>query len=392
MSSCSSLPLPLNPPISLYHHKLHALSPLPFFKHTFSLSLSKSHICFSSSLPNSPIPDRDDILWLREEQRWLREEQRWLREEQRWLRERESLLAEIQSLKLQIQALEKQISTQEVDLVPEAIANVSALLQVLTEKNRIAESGSSSRPIVLGEKVEDVKEVSKVSEREEDQTRKALRKGSEGEDVREMQEALQKLGFYSGEEDMEYSSFSSGTERAVKTWQATLGTTEDGIMTAELLDRLYMEQQIQGGTRSNVSIDQKESTLTVSRKEGANGAAVTSVTEISEKQHKVVKEEGATEVEVSQHRVFLLGENRWEEPSRLIGRDKHVHVSKTKETTSKCLSCRGEGRLLCTECDGTGEPNIEPQFLEWVDEGTKCPYCEGLGYTICDVCEGKTMI
>lgn len=27
------------------------------------------------------------------------------------------------------------------------------------------------------------------------------------------------LGFYSGEEDMEFCSFSSGTERAVKTWQ-----------------------------------------------------------------------------------------------------------------------------------------------------------------------------
>uniref|UniRef100_A0A0A9DA51 Peptidoglycan binding-like domain-containing protein n=1 Tax=Arundo donax TaxID=35708 RepID=A0A0A9DA51_ARUDO len=37
-----------------------------------------------------------------------------------------------------------------------------------------------------------------------------------------MQEALQKLGFYSGEEDMEYSSFSSGTERAVKTWQVSI--------------------------------------------------------------------------------------------------------------------------------------------------------------------------
>jgi peptidoglycan hydrolase-like protein with peptidoglycan-binding domain len=36
------------------------------------------------------------------------------------------------------------------------------------------------------------------------------------------QEALQKLGFYSGEEDMEFSSFSSGTERAVKTWQVSL--------------------------------------------------------------------------------------------------------------------------------------------------------------------------
>ncbi|KAK4261791.1 hypothetical protein QN277_004743 [Acacia crassicarpa] len=62
--------------------------------------------------------------------------------------------------------------------------------------------------------------------------------------VREMQEALLKLGFYSGEEDMEYSSFSSGTERAVKTWQAASGVTEDGIMTAELLEKLYMEIRI----------------------------------------------------------------------------------------------------------------------------------------------------
>jgi peptidoglycan hydrolase-like protein with peptidoglycan-binding domain len=36
-----------------------------------------------------------------------------------------------------------------------------------------------------------------------------------------LQDALQKLGFYSGEEDMEYSSFSSGTERAVRTWQVS---------------------------------------------------------------------------------------------------------------------------------------------------------------------------
>lgn len=39
------------------------------------------------------------------------------------------------------------------------------------------------------------------------------------------QEALQRLGFYSGEEDMEYSSFSSGTERAVRTWQVTVGSS-----------------------------------------------------------------------------------------------------------------------------------------------------------------------
>ncbi|KAF2314126.1 hypothetical protein GH714_022455 [Hevea brasiliensis] len=303
--------------------------------------------------------DSEDSLWLREEQRWLREEQRWLREEQRWLRERESLLSEIQSLKLQIQALRKRISLQEGDLVPETMANVRALLQVLTEKNRIADTASSSSAIVFKEKVEDVKEVISVEEKVEIKLN-TLRKGSEGEEVREMQEALLKLGFYSGEEDMEYSSFSSGTERAVKTWQATLGAPEDGIMTAELLERLYMEQQIKVAG-SNISIDEKGSTLTVSQKKGPNGAAVVSVTEISETQQKVVKEEGATEVEVSQQRVFLLGENRWEEPSRLVGKDKKVGVIKTKDALTKCLSCRGEGRLLCTECDGTGEPNIEPQ-------------------------------
>jgi protein disulfide-isomerase len=36
-----------------------------------------------------------------------------------------------------------------------------------------------------------------------------------------LQEALQKLGFYCGEEDTEFSSFSTGTERAVKTWQVS---------------------------------------------------------------------------------------------------------------------------------------------------------------------------
>ena len=67
---------------------------------------------------------------------------------------------------------------------------------------------------------------------------------------------------------MEFSSFSTGTERAVKTWQvsydlhstcrkimklgwrlpyfsnlqASIGAPEDGIMTAELLERLYIEQ------------------------------------------------------------------------------------------------------------------------------------------------------
>ncbi|KAL5542562.1 hypothetical protein UlMin_010272 [Ulmus minor] len=383
----SSLPFFLNPPI--HPNKSQSLS-------TPSISLSshfltfKSHICFATDPSQF---DRQEAFWLREEQRWLREEQRWIREEKRWERERQSLLQRISDLEFQIQALERQKEVRGGAEVSETIATISRMLQVLKEKSLIAESGSSSSPIVFEEKkgVEEevvAERVLRVLDGESEKVemkRKPLRVGSEGAEVRALQEALQKLGFYSGEEDIEFSSFSSGTERAVKTWQSSVGAPEDGIMTEKLLEILYTEQNIEGGGSSL-----NAENLTVKSKDGANGAAVSSVT--SNIQQKVVKEEGETEVEESHHRVFLLGENRWEEPSRLIGSKKKPAESKTKETTTKCLTCRGEGRLMCTECDGTGEPNIEPQFLEWVDEGAKCPYCEGLGYTICDVCEGKTVV
>ncbi|KAK9287924.1 hypothetical protein L1049_016369 [Liquidambar formosana] len=410
----SSLPLPLNVTLSLSHKSHHPLqfilTPFPISRPSSFHSHTKSQILAASSPPNPSDFEREEVRWLREEQRWLREEQRWLRQESRWHSERESLLREISDLKLKIEALERQNSMQGAS-ISETIANVAAMLQVLKEtdlgpaKNRIAESGSSASPMALEAQerreeeevvVEEmvVKEI-RVVEKEEGEVKKvkrrALRKGSEGDEVRAMQEALQKLGFYSGEEDMEYSSFSSGTERAVKTWQATQGAPEDGIMSAELLERLYMEQQIEGsGLTINAALKGNE--VIAPPKEVANGAAFSSVTEFSEIQQTVVREDGVKEVDVTQHRVFLLGENRWEEPSRLIDRDNQVGGSKTRSAATKCLTCRGEGRLLCTECDGTGEPNIEEQFLEWVDEGAKCPYCEGLGYTICDLCEGKPMI
>ncbi|GAV66158.1 PG_binding_1 domain-containing protein [Cephalotus follicularis] len=354
ISSSSFVTVSLNPPTSFITHK--TLISLSKSHNLFAFTTNKSSlICFSSSHPEHL---RDEQRWLREEQRWLREEQRWLREEQRWIRDRDFLLREISALKLQIKALE----------------DASSVAGLLQEKNLIPESGSSAKPVVR---------VLEASER------KVLRIGSQGEEVRSMQEALHKLGFYSGEEDMEFSSFSSGTERAVKTWQATLGAPENGIMTSKLLERLYMEQRMEGAGL-NINSAQKESTLSDSQKENTNGVVVASITEFSELKHTVAKE-GVTDIEASQHRVFLLGENRWEEPSRLGGRDQKVVQSKSKAIT-KCLTCRGEGRVMCTECDGTGEPNVEPQFLEWVGEGAKCPYCEGLGYTICDLCEGKTMI
>ncbi|KAM0871658.1 hypothetical protein ACQ4PT_039232 [Festuca glaucescens] len=184
-----------------------------------------------------------------------------------------------------------------------------------------------------------------------------------------MQEALEKLGFFSGEEDTEFSSFSTGTERAVKTWQASIGAAEDGLMTSELLERLFT---------GYIGEDMK--------KVGINGALVQAVTEAAEVPQTVVKED------FNKHRVYLLGENRWEDPSRLTNRNKPISGGATTASTKQCITCRGEGHLLCLECDGTGEPNIEPQFLEWIGEDTKCAYCEGLGYTICDACEGNKTV
>ncbi|KAL3506375.1 hypothetical protein ACH5RR_031757 [Cinchona calisaya] len=397
MSSTLPLCFKLNSPQSFPYLK-------PSSSSLFQYNLTRaSHICFtfrpSSSNSSNPLNygPQEEARWLREEQRWLREEQRWLREESRWKAEREALLNEIQRLNLRLQELQQLNSVQETS-VSENIANITKLLQVLKEgeqgksMNRIPESGSIALPFV----VETAEEVAKVVVKEEikvpngeDKVKKraTLRMGSEGDDVRAMQEALQKLGFYSGEEDMEFSSFSMGTERAVKTWQATLGATEDGIMTSELLERLYLEQKLGLGKSS------EEPGITIPEEKGANGAAIASVTEISEVAEKVVREDGVSEVNISEHRVFLLGENRWEEPSRLSGIKKQPEtMSGSGKTMTKCISCRGEGRLLCVECDGTGEPNIEPQFLEWVEEGTKCPYCEGLGHITCDVCYGRKVI
>ncbi|KAL3620053.1 hypothetical protein CASFOL_034965 [Castilleja foliolosa] len=365
----------------------------PHFLTVSFRSLSKSHICFTYSPSNHNSTGGEEARWMREETRWLREEQRWLREESRWNAERQALLHEINGLKLKIQELQRLNSLQGAS-ASEAVANIAKLLQILKEGdlgknvNRIADSGTSAVPLVVEaakKEVEEVviKEVISIPDKKEKvKKRSTLRIGSEGDAVQEMQEALEKLGFYSGEEDIEFSSFSSGTERAVKTWQATIGAPEDGIMTAGLLERLF------GNSVSGMTENQDNSKASDPNK-SSNGAPVASITDSFEVQRTVVKDEGVNEFKVSEHRVFLLGENRWEEPSRLSkGGNKSITKDKSGNTMTRCITCRGEGRLLCMECDGTGEANVEPQFSEWVDEGAKCPYCEGLGYTTCDVCKG----
>eukprot|EP00897_Mesotaenium_endlicherianum_P007409 jgi/Mesen1/6697/ME000343S05873 len=94
------------------------------------------------------------------------------------------------------------------------------------------------------------------------------------------------------------------------------------------------------------------------------------------------------------HRVFLLGENRWEDPDRMEGlRSDAASLAAGRQVTPaapKCHACRGEGHVVCMECEGTGQLNVEEQFLDWVDEEEqKCVYCEGRGAVPCDLCDGS---
>ncbi|CAH9071778.1 unnamed protein product [Cuscuta epithymum] len=381
-------------------------------------TLSKYHICFalsSSKIEGSGgFEQREEARWLREEQRWLREEQRWLREEIRWNAEREALLREVQILQHQIQNAEREALLREVQILQHQIqelkswsslpeASVSSMtpheVQLLEEVNDegsatnlntaeamplVTEAAKENEEVVVKETVKDVEEEAIEAKRE------ILRKGSEGDDVRLMQEALLKLGFYCGEEEMEYSTFSTGTEHAVKTWQASFGAPEDGIMTSELLERLFVQQKI---VNSNLRLKgNPEQHVLESSKVCANGAPIASIMGISEFEQKVIK--GDMETDVTQRRVFLLGENQWEEPSSWLKGNTQSAATKSSSdmTTRKCLTCHGDGHLICMDCYGTGEPNIEPQFMEWVGEGAKCPYCEGFGFVTCDVCEGKKVV
>ncbi|KAL5215393.1 hypothetical protein ABZP36_006794 [Zizania latifolia] len=185
-----------------------------------------------SASSSSTWEEREEARWLREEQRWLREEQRWILEESRWRAERESLLAEIAALRLRLGALEEGVGRRPLRPAIDALVSAST-----APAPAVPEVPPPSRPVPVEEEVVVVEE--KKATAKSGGVRRALRVGTKGEDVRAMQEALEKLDYYSGEEDMEFSSFSSGTERAVKTWQATVGISEDGVMTSDLLDILF---------------------------------------------------------------------------------------------------------------------------------------------------------
>ncbi|CAD6260292.1 unnamed protein product [Miscanthus lutarioriparius] len=192
-----------------------------------------------------------------------REEARWLREESRW---RDALLAEVAALRLRLRALEGTHPADHLAVAVDAVASPAPPAAVPLPQPRPVLIEAAAVEVRKEVVVVEEKKVAVVAKAEAGsgagagKSRRTLRAGAEGEDVRAMQEALLKLGFYSGEEDMEYSTFSSGTERAVKTWQATVGTSENGVMTSELLERLFSGKTGEDAKMKNV-MEQVSQTL-----------------------------------------------------------------------------------------------------------------------------------
>lgn len=74
---------------------------------------------------------------------------------------------------------------------------------------------------------------------------------------------------------------------------------------------------------------------------------VASVSKIAGTQQSLIKDFGSAKDNVTKNRVFLLGENRWEEPSRLVKSVQSGNERNPTSTSAKCLTCRGEKRLMC---------------------------------------------
>ena len=145
----------------------------------------------AGSSSSSSWEEREEARWLREEQRWQREEQRWLREEARWRAEREALLAEVAALRLRLRALEGITHPHLAAGAVDAVASPSPPAAVPALQPRPA--------LVVEVEVEVRKEVVVVEEKKAEakaevrsgagagKSRRTLRAGAEGEDVRAMQ-------------------------------------------------------------------------------------------------------------------------------------------------------------------------------------------------------------
>ena len=87
-----------------------------------------------------------------------------------------------------------------------------------------------------------------------------LKKGSKGDDVKRLQQALIAQGYLTGSADGQYGKM---TEAAVKTAQGVFGLSETGIADSTFLDRLYNGIESINGTENDNMDGEKKQILTI---------------------------------------------------------------------------------------------------------------------------------
>ncbi|KAH8936710.1 hypothetical protein BDL97_17G098600 [Sphagnum fallax] len=357
--------------------------------------------------------EREEARWLREEQRWLREEDRWRREEARWTEERKAWVQESLAMAEEIKVLKQEMEqlqayTSEERLTNGSLSNVMTGLKGLLESARILDSNQP--PIIDNKHILHTSSMT-VSSSETDTISEEeifLAPHSTPSMSDFSIDLVASRGITAGTESRTSGSGSGlgaksthsptrqllkrGAEGAeVKVLQVSVGEVDDGIMSAQLLAQLSM-----GEKPADVSDTKKPNAASsVSKGQVSSAKQPAASVKMTPKHRETEMDRFSTIDDSTGHgsrpRVYLLGENRWEDSSRLIKKSKGQKTN-LKPATEKCFSCRGEGITLCTECEGTGDLNVEEQFLEWVEEGPKCPYCEGTGSVPCDVCLGSTSL
>eukprot|EP00899_Mesostigma_viride_P025854 jgi/Mesvir1/6453/Mv19533-RA.1 len=393
----------------------------------------------------------DAALWAREEARWQREASRWEREERRWEREREAfekereswaqtkaeLLAEVAALKEQVGGIPRGTpATSPAAVTPASGPTASSAVgsspraapptttpptppPVPKEKQAPVPSPAPAAP-VQGKTppVEAAKPAPPPAAPPPAgaPTMPRLRNGASGDVVEILHKMLENQGFYPGEEEMEYALFLEGTESAVKTFQCTHKLKEDGIVGPKTWAVLLTLEGIPdefadiASTLSSsspsaapsapapVSTSSPSTPAASSAPPSASsswGGGKASATPESERYARTETQAGSSSGSV---RVFLLGENRWEEPGRTSVGPISLEPkagdkgSKGLKLVAACFTCRGVGAMMCTAAQllCRGRPGLyvlrwhglgKVRRLQWDWQGRRVSFLQSIACT-----------
>lgn len=135
-------------------------------------------------------------------------------------------------------------------------------------------------------------------------TSSSLKTGSEGSDVKRLQQQLKNLGYYTGSVD---GKFGQGTEQAVRDFQAAHGLTVDGKAGRNTQEKLYSGS---AKKKTAATVTAKPVTSTSSSSSSSSSSSQNTATMYTNGKTDIYLEQGsgnASQVKILQNRLIVLG-------------------------------------------------------------------------------------